>query len=102
MKSQYQDRGVLGLGLLKATDENLQGEPEVKVVGFPVGLQAVGAGAGGAAALRQGLSRGLKTRAAAPVALAGAIGGATVGKLVNLGIASARNNPEKLPSTLEY
>ena len=42
MRSQYQDRGVLGLGLLKATDENLQGEPEVKVVGFPVGLQAVG------------------------------------------------------------
>jgi hypothetical protein len=102
MRSQYQDRGVLGLGLLKATDENLQGEPEVKVVGFPVGLQAVGAAAGGATALRQGLSRGLKTRVAAPVALAGAIGGATVGKLVNLGIASARNNPEKLPSTLEY
>ena len=102
MRSQYQDRGVLGLGLLKATDENLQGEPEVKVVGFPVGLQAVGAGAGGATALRQGLSRGLRTRAAAPVALAGALAGATVGKLVNLGIASARNNPEKLPSTLEY
>ena len=34
---------------MKATDENLQGEPEVKVVGFPVGLQAVGAVAGGAA-----------------------------------------------------
>ena len=102
MRSQYQDRGVLGLGLLKATDENLQGEPEVKVVGFPVGLQAVGAAAGGAGALRQGLSSGLKTRVAAPVALAGAIGGAAVGKLVNLGIASARNNPEKLPSTLEY
>ena len=59
MRSQYQDRGVLGLGLLKATDENLQGEPEVKVVGFPVGLQAVGAAAGGATSLRQGLSRGL-------------------------------------------
>jgi len=102
MRSQYQDRGVLGLGLLKATDENLQGEPEVKVVGFPIGLQAVGASAGGAVALREGLSRKLKTRVAAPVALAGAIGGATVGKLVNLGIASARNNPEKLPSTLEY
>ena len=28
--------------------------------------------------------------------------GATVGKMINLGIASARNNPESLPSTLEY
>ena len=102
MRSQYQDRGLLGLGLLKTTDENLQGEPEVKIAGFPIGLQAAGAAAGGATALRQGLSRGLKTRVAAPVALAGAIGGATVGKLVNLGIASARNNPESLPSTLEY
>jgi len=102
MRTQYQDRGLLGLGLLKTTDENLQGEPEVKIAGFPIGLQAVGAATGGATALRQGLSRGLKTRVAAPVALAGAIGGATVGKLVNLGIASARNNPESLPSTLEY
>jgi len=102
MRSQYQDRGVLGLGLLKATDENLKGEPEVKVVGFPVGLQAVGAAAGGATALRQELKRGARTRVAAPMALAGALAGATVGKMVNLGIASARNNPEKLPSTLEY
>ena len=102
MKSQYQDRGVLGLGLLKATDENLKGEPEIKVVGFPVGLQAVGAAAGGATSLRQELKRGARTRVAAPMALAGALAGATVGKMVNLGIASARNNPEKLPSTLEY
>ena len=102
MRSQYQDRGVLGLGLLKATDENLKGEPEVKVVGFPVGLQAVGAAAGGATALRQELKGGARTRVAAPMALAGALAGATVGKMVNLGIASARNNPEKLPSTLEY
>ena len=102
MRSQYQDRGVLGLGLLKATDEKLKGEPEVKVVGFPVGLQAVGAAAGGATALRQELKRGARTRVAAPMALAGALAGATVGKMVNLGIASARNNPEKLPSTLEY
>ena len=34
--------------------------------------------------------------------LAGALGGALAGKLANLGIASAQNNPEKLPSTLEY
>ena len=102
MRSQYQDRGVLGLGLIKATDENLKGEPELKVVGFPVGLQAVGAVGGGATALRQELKRGARTRVAAPMALAGALAGATVGKLVNLGIASTRNNPEKLPSTLEY
>ena len=102
MRSQYQDRGVLGLGLLKATDENLQGEPEIKVVGFPVGLQAVGAVGGGTAALRKSLDKNLPTRKAGVAALAGSLAGATVGKLVNLGIASARNNPEKLPSTLEY
>ena len=102
MRSQYQDRGVLGLGLLKATDENLQGEPEVKVVGFPVGLQAVGAVGGGTAALSKAMDKKLSTRKAGAAALAGSLAGATVGKMVNLGIASARNNPEKLPSTLEY
>jgi len=42
MRSQYQDRGVLGLGLLKGTTANIEGYPEIRVVGFPVGLQAAG------------------------------------------------------------
>lgn len=102
MRSQYQDRGLLGLGLIKATDENIQGEPELKVVGFPVGLQAAGAVAGGTTALRKALNKKMSTRKAGAIGLAGSLAGATVGKMVNLGIASARNNPESLPSTLEY
>ena len=35
----YNDRGVLGLGVLKGTMENLEGKPELLVAGFPVGLE---------------------------------------------------------------
>jgi hypothetical protein len=55
MKGFYQDKGVTGLGLVKFTPENLRGEPEARIVGFPVGLQALGAATGGALALRQSL-----------------------------------------------
>lgn len=57
MNFLYNEKGPLGVGVVKGTMENLQGEPELRIVGFPVGLQAVGALAGGAlatgAALRQ-------------------------------------------------
>jgi hypothetical protein len=57
MNFLYNEKGPLGVGVVKGTMENLQGEPEVRIVGFPVGLQAAGALAGGAlatgAALRQ-------------------------------------------------
>ena len=118
MKGFYQDKGVTGLGLLKFTPENLQGEPEARIVGFPIGLQSVGALAGGTAALRASGKpeitteqkgnttikrvKPAKARMMAGATLAGALGGALAGKLANLGIASAQNNPEKLPSTLEY
>ena len=49
LRSQYQDRGLLGMGLLKGTTENIEGYPEIRIVGFPVGAQAVGALAGGIA-----------------------------------------------------
>ena len=52
MNYLYNEKGPLGVGIIKGTMENLQGEPEVRIVGFPVGLQAVGALAGGATALR--------------------------------------------------
>ena len=52
MNYLYNEKGPLGVGVIKGTMENLQGEPEVRIVGFPVGLQAVGALAGGATALR--------------------------------------------------
>lgn len=103
MRNYYQDKGLLGLGLVKATDENIQGVPEARIVGFPVGLQAAGALAGGATAARQSVGKpGISNRRAAAITAAGSLAGATVGNLVNRGIASLRNNPEQLPDTLEY
>ena len=35
MRSQYQDRGVLGMGLLKGTTENIEGYPEITCCRIP-------------------------------------------------------------------
>jgi len=103
MRNYYQDKGLFGLGLLKATDENIQGVPEARIVGFPVGLQSAGALAGGSIAARQSVGKeGISTRRAAAITAAGSLAGATVGNIINRGIASLRNNPEQLPDTLEY
>ena len=108
MRSQYQDRGVLGLGLLKGTTANIEGYPEIRVVGFPVGLQAVEATAGGIAGLKTAASQNLLTNRgskaqrfkAAGMTLAGALGGAATGKTLNMAIASA-NRPKYL-TTSDY
>jgi len=107
LQSQYQDRGLLGLGIVKGTMENIEGYPEVRVVGFPVGLQSVGALAGGTFAAREAFKpvKGrapLKTRTKAGITLAGSLAGALTGNMVNRAIASMNNSPEKLPSTMEY
>jgi len=123
MKNYYQDKGITGLGLVKGTMENLKGEPEARIIGFPVGLQAVGALAGGAVALRSALdanppvrrtqlageSGAVKvsrnpgaTRKAAAITLAGSLAGALTGSLANQAIAAINNNPENLPNTNEY
>ena len=120
MQHQYQDRGLLGLGLVKGTMENIEGYPEARIVGFPVGLQAAGALTGGVLAARQALKTPpkvtktigtqevkvagtpLKTRAKAGIVLAGSLAGAVTGNLANRAIASMNNSPEKLPSTYEY
>ena len=108
MRSQYQDRGLLGMGLLKGTTENLEGYPEVRVVGFPVGLQAVGALGGGIAGSRTagklGLINPIASRKSiikgAAVTLAGSLGGAATGKTLNMAIAGA-NRPKYL-TTSDY
>ena len=103
MESQYQDRGLLGLGIVKGTTENIEGYPEVRIVGFPVGLQSAGALAGGVIGAQQAFKRpGLTTRGRAGITLAGSLAGAMLGNLTNKAIASAQNSPEKLPSTFEY
>jgi len=119
MRNYYQDKGLLGLGLVKATDENIQGVPEARIVGFPVGLQSAGAVVGGGLGARYGLEQvstpakvgnqninrvgpRMSTRRAAAITALGATAGAALGTGINRLIASARNNPESLPDTLEY
>jgi len=120
MKNFYQDKGITGLGLVKFTPENLQGEPEARIVGFPIGLQSVGALTGGSLALSgamksqppvvtemkgtQAIKRRVPgtARRTAGITLAGSLAGALTGNLINKAIASVNNNPERLPDTLEY
>jgi len=120
MRTQYQDRGLLGLGIVKGTMQNIEGYPEARIVGFPVGLQAAGALTGGVLTARQVLKEPAKiaetigaqeikragapmsTRAKAGAVLAGSLAGALAGNIANRAIASMTNSPEKLPSTLEY
>ena len=101
LRNYYQDKGVLGV--LKATPENLQGVPEVRLLGFPVTIPSVTAAAGGAAAvgaatrLIKGPGRFGKAAAAG---LVGSLGGVAFGNLVNEIIAQA--NRPTLPTTDEY
>jgi len=50
MNFLYNEKGPTGLGLVKGTMENLEGNPELQIVGFPVGLESAGALVGGAGA----------------------------------------------------
>ena len=109
LKNYYQNKGVTGLGLLKFSGENLEGHPEARVLGFPIGLQGVSAVAGGAIGARTGLNPAVNAAGVKPlikprnIALrggAGALAGITVGKAANMAIASA--NRPKYPSTYEY
>lgn len=117
-KFLYNEKGPLGVGIIKGTMENLQGEPEVRLAGFPVGLQAVGAAVGGTAGVRaatagnakiqdmiggqQVLRPGTKmpARKVVGIGAAGALAGGLTGKLINMAI--ARGARKDLPSTYEY
>ena len=106
MNFLYNEKGPLGVGVIKGTMENLQGEPEARIVGFPVGLQAAGALAGGAGTARAVMGQAskkqprVKTRTVAGASAAGALAGALAGKFANRMIASAGQSD--LPTTQEY
>ena len=101
MRHKYQDKGVAGLGILKATGANLQGYPEATVFGFPVGLQSAGAAAGGIGGLRLAMNRaGASPLRVAATGIAGAALGMGTGKAANMAIAQA-NRPDPA-STAEY
>ena len=132
MNFLYNDPGPIGkatLGLVKVTPENLQGNPEARVLGYPVSIPAVTALAGGLAGARLGVNTspstvttvqpslfpgqaatvtktiGKRTPAILRGAAGGAIGsaaGAVVGVLTNQAIAAAGNSMNKLPTQTEY
>lgn len=106
MNFLYNEKGPLGVGIVKGTMENLQGEPEARIVGFPVGLQAAGALVGGAGTARAVMGQAskkqprVKARTVAGASAAGALAGALAGKFANRMIATAGQSD--LPTTQEY
>lgn len=100
MSFRYQDKGLLGLGLIKGTSENLQGVPEARILNVPVSVPTVTAIAGGATALRYAGKAGAKPGMMALAGLAGSTAGAAAGNLVNEVIAMA--NRPKLPNLHQY
>jgi hypothetical protein len=100
----YQDKGLLGLGVIKGTMENLQGNPEVRMLGFPVNLPMAGGFVAGTAGAKIAASTGGTPRQRAVRGIAGgAIGsllGIAAGNTANEVIASG-NRPQ-LPTTAEY
>lgn len=118
MQNYYQDRGFLGM--LKATPENLEGIPEVRMLGYPVNIATATTALGGLAGLAAGVrstptktvpGRGYRqhttetvrtglTRRGLIGGATGALAGAAVGAAVNAAIAQA--NRPKLPTVTEY
>jgi hypothetical protein len=108
----YNDRGLLGLGVLKGTTENLQGVPELRMLGFPVNIPMVagfatgttGAVLAGKGSQRLGIPGGKTPLARAARGLAGgllgSLTGVAAGNAVNEQIAAA--NRPKFPTVNEY
>lgn len=108
MNYLYNDKGLLNLGIIKGTMENLQGVPEVRMLGFPATLPMAGAFAGGTLAAREAVKQAsaanLKPsrRIGAGIAggIAGSLAGIATGNLINSAVAAA--NRPKLPTISEY
>lgn len=102
MRSYYQDKGVLGLGVLKGTTSNIQGVPEVRMLGFPVGIPAVASLAGGVAGIRMAANQpSPRARKLAAGGLAGSLVGMAAGNLVNQAISAINRPQQKEPTQQE-
>ena len=127
MNFLYNDPGPIGkatMGIVKVTPENLQGDPEARILGYPVSIPSVTALAGGITGSRMGVlsspsvertvqpslfagkkvdvSRvmGKRTPAVLRGLAGGALGsaaGAMAGVLTNQAISAAGNTEGKLP-----
>lgn len=117
MNFLYNDPGPVGkatLGLVKVTPENLQGDPEARVFGYPISIPSVTALAGGITGAKIGVKAGPRpdvdlpgTRTKATLrglagGAVGSVGGAMLGLLTNQAVAAAGNMQNKLPTLQEY
>ena len=104
MNFLYQDKGLLGLGIVKGTKENLEGKPEVRMLGYPVNIPMVGGFATGSLAATLAARSGATPRQKAVRGILGGItgslGGVAAGNAINESIA-AGNRP-RLPTVAEY
>jgi hypothetical protein len=131
MNFLYNDPGVIGkatLGVVKITPENLQGDPEARLLGYPVSIPSVTSLAGGVTGARLGISQSPTTEKIIQPSLlagqkadvtrvmgkrspallrglaggaAGAAVGAVTGVLANQAI-SAAGNAMRLPTQNQY
>jgi hypothetical protein len=114
MNFLYHDPGALGkatMGMVKVTGENLQGNPEMRVFGYPLSIPSVTATTGGIAGARAGIKMGplvdggRKTPTVLRGLAGGALGsaaGAVAGVLTNQAISAVGNAMKKLPTQQEY
>ncbi len=104
MNYLYQDKGLFNLGVVKGTMENLQGKPELRMLGFPVTVpMAGGFVAGGVGARLAGMTGTTpKQKAIRSIAggLAGSLAGVVTGNAVDSVIANNINNQKISASQL--
>jgi len=99
----YQDKGFLNLGIVKGTMENLQGVPEVRLLGFPATIPMAGGFGAGTVGAVLGAKTAPRGKVAGRSIIGGALGsalGVAIGNAVNETIAAA--NRQKLPRLTEY
>jgi hypothetical protein len=104
MRFLYQEKGLGGLGIVKGTMENLEGNPELRMLGYPVNAPMVGGFAGGTllanVAAKTASSPKQKAVRALAGAVTGSIGGVMAGNVINEVVASG--NRPTLPTQTEY
>jgi hypothetical protein len=115
MNYLYNDKGLLGLGIVKGTTENLEGIPEVRLLGFPATIPMAGGFAAGTAGAIIGAKIGSKatdadrgitrnySKAPRRSIIGGALGsvlGVAMGNAINETIAAA--NRPKLSTLNSY
>jgi hypothetical protein len=114
MNFLYNDPGALGkatMGMVKVTGENLEGDPEARIFGYPVSIPSVTAAAGGIAGARAVVKMGplVESGRRTPAVMRGLAGGAlgsaagaVAGVLMNQAVSAAGNAMNKLPTQQEY